>query len=281
MLRSEGFLLVFTIPGVSSATSVITSAFRVHVHLHCSILLCGIDTSTKWRQPLPDDNLYTQLWMSERRQSTGSRRWLFVVGGGGRHSRYGASFGKWSTLDEENTQWCPLGPFQSANEESLLCSRVFFCSGTHTPKQKEPGEGSNMKNDWLCKRTTPKHASTACTRLPVKNIANTHAHASFHIHFNEALDWMGDINIWKVSHETRDAYDHWTPVFLQNGDTSWGGSSSCLIRDWTNLSNQSHSWLTWLTSAEGRAPQPWPEVWMLIVGLTGLGALTKGQGARK
>lgn len=99
-------------------------------------------------------------------------------------------------LDEENTQWCPLGPFQSANEESLLCSRVFFCSGTHTPKQKDPGEGSNMKNDRLCKRTTPKHASTACTRLAVKNIANTHAQASFYIHYHEALDWMGNINIW-------------------------------------------------------------------------------------
>lgn len=69
------------------------------------------------------------------------------------------------------------GPFRVLMRSHCCVPECFSAQGHTTPsKQKDPGEGSSMKNDRLCKRTTPIHTSTACARLPVKNIADWHLH---------------------------------------------------------------------------------------------------------
>lgn len=89
----EGFILVFSMPWVSRAPhmdkgswinmlyweNMLTSPFCAHVHPVCSVLHCGTTVNSKHQ---PTDGNHCLMTTGEWWWSTGSRRWVFVVGEG-------------------------------------------------------------------------------------------------------------------------------------------------------------------------------------------------------
>lgn len=129
-------------------------------------ILCACTSSLFLSAALtPEDNLYKQLWMSERRRSTGSRRWVFVVGEEGGILVMGHLLASGQCWMKKIHNDVHLGPFRALMRSHCCVPECFSAQG-HTPQNKRT----------LAKVQTWK--MTDCVNAPHPDTQALHAHIS-------------------------------------------------------------------------------------------------------